>query len=51
MFGKTMGTARKHRDDKLVTTERRRNYLESEPNCLTIKLFTENLLTIQIQLI
>ena len=49
MFGKTMGTERKHRDDKLVTTERRRNYLELEPNYLTTKFFTENLLTIQIQ--
>ena len=28
---------RKHRDIKLVTTERRRNYLESEPNFHTTK--------------
>ena len=31
-FGKTMENVRKHRDFKLVTTERRRNYLVSEPN-------------------
>ena len=32
VFGKTMGNVRKHRDIKLVATERRRNYLVSEPN-------------------
>ena len=31
VFGKTMENLRKHRDIKLVTTERRRNYLVSEP--------------------
>ena len=30
VFGKTMGNVRKHRGTKLVRTERRRNYLESE---------------------
>ena len=42
-----MENVRKHRDIKLVTTERRRNYLESEPNCHTAKFFTENLLSIE----
>ena len=31
-FGKTIENLRKHRDFKLVTTERRRNYLVSKPN-------------------
>ena len=31
-FGKTMDNVRKNRDMKLVITERRRNYLVSEPN-------------------
>ena len=39
-----MENVRKHRDIKLVTTERRRNYLVSEPNYHTTKLFTEYLL-------
>ena len=37
VFGKTMGNMRKHRDIKLVTAERRRNYLVSEPNFQTAK--------------
>ena len=44
VFGKTMENVRKHRNIKLVTTKRRRNYLVSEPNFHTIKLFTANLL-------
>ena len=35
---------RKHRNIKLVTTERIRNYLVWEPNYHTTKLFTGNLL-------
>ena len=45
VFGKTMESVRKHRNIKLVTTERRRNYLVSETNYHTAKFFTENLLT------
>ena len=41
-FGKTMGKVRKHRVMKLVTTERRRNFLVSEPNSHTIKFFNSN---------
>ena len=47
VFGKTMENVRRHRNNKLVTTERRRNYLVSEPNFHTTKFFTENLLTIE----
>ena len=48
VFGKTMENVRKHRDIKLVTTERRRNYLVSEPNYHTITFVTENLLAMEI---
>ena len=44
VFRKTIENVRKHRDIKLVTTERRRNYLVSEPNYHTTKFFTECLL-------
>ena len=44
VFGKTTENVRKHRDIKLVTTGRRRNYLVSEPNYHRTKFFTENLL-------
>ena len=37
--GKTMGNERKHRNVKLVTAERRRNYLVSEPNYHTTNIF------------
>ena len=46
VFGKTMKNVRQHRNIKLVTTERRRNYLVSEPNYHTANFFTENLLAI-----
>ena len=49
VFGKTMENVRKHRDIKLVTTERWRNYLVSEPNYHTTKFFTENLLEIEMK--
>ena len=49
VFGKTMENVRKHRNIKLVTTERRRNYLVSEPNYHTTKFFTENLLVIEMR--
>ena len=38
---------KKHRDIKLVTTERRRNYLVSEPNYHTTKCFAQNLLAME----
>ena len=49
LFGKTMENVRKHRDVKLVTTERRRNYLVSEPKYHTNKFFTEHLLSIKVK--
>ena len=49
VFGKTMENVRKHRDIKLVTTERRRNYLVSETNYHTTKFFTEHLLAIEMK--
>ena len=39
-----MANMRKYRDTKLVTTEKKRNYLVSEPNYHTTKFFTEHLL-------
>ena len=47
VFGKTMENVRKHRNIKLVATERKINYVESEPNYHTIKFFTESLLLIE----
>ena len=37
-FGKTMDIVRKHRDIKLVTTDKKRNQLVSEPNYHTKKI-------------
>ena len=37
VFGKTMENVRKHRDIKLVTTDKRRNQLVSKPNYHTSK--------------
>ena len=36
VFGKTMENIRKHRDIKLVTTDKKRSKLDSEPNYHTI---------------
>ena len=49
LFGKIMKNVRKNGNSKLVTTERRRNYLVSKPNYHTIKFFTENLLAIEMK--
>ena len=49
VFGITIENVRKHRDIELVTTERRRNYLVSEPNYHTTKFFTETLLAIEMK--
>ena len=49
VFGKTMKNVRKHRNIKLVTTERTRNYLVSEPNYYITKFFAENLSAIEMK--
>ena len=49
VFGKTMENVRKHRDIKLVTTDKRRNRLVSEPNHHTTKWFSEKLLAIEMK--
>ena len=49
VFGKTMEDVRKHRNIKLLTTERRRKYLVSDPNYYTTKIFAENLLAIEMK--
>ena len=49
VFGKTMENVRKHRDIKLMTTDKRRNQLVSETNYQTTKCFSENLLAIEMR--
>ena len=49
VFGKTMENVRKHRNIKLVTTDKRRNQLVSGPNYHTTKWFSENLLAIEMK--
>ena len=49
VFRKTMENVKKHRDIKLITTERRRDYLLSERNYLTTKVFTEHLIAIKMK--
>ena len=43
VFGKTMENIRKHRDIKLVKTDKKRSKLVSEPNYHTINLISEDL--------
>ena len=49
VFGKAMENVRKHRDIKLVKTDKRRNQLVSEPNCHTTKWFSEDSLAIEMK--
>ena len=49
VFGKTVKNLRKHRDTKLITTERRRNYLASEPKYHTAMFLAEHLLAIEMK--
>ena len=50
VFRKTVESVRKHRDIKLVTTDKRRNQLVSEPNYHTTKWFSEKLLAIEMKM-
>ena len=49
VFVKTMENVRKHRDIKLLTTNKRRNQFASEPNYHTTKYFSENLIAIEMK--
>ena len=49
VFGKTMENVRKHRDIKLVTTDKRRSKLVSESNYHTINYISENLSIIEMR--
>ena len=49
VFGKTFQNVRKHRDIKLVTSDKRRNQLIIEPNYHTTKWFSESLLAIEMR--
>ena len=49
VFGKTVENIRKHRNIKLVTTDKRRNQLASEPNYRATKYFSENLMAIEMK--
>ena len=47
VFGKTMENIRQHRDIKLVTIDKKRNKLVSEPNCHMINFISEDLSIIE----
>ena len=45
--GKTVENVKEHRDIKLITKEKWKNYLVSEPNYHTTKNFSKNFLAIE----
>ena len=49
VFGKAMENVRKHRDIKLVTTDKRRNQLVLEPNYHATKWFSVGLLAMKMR--
>ena len=49
VFGKTIENVRKHRDIKLVTIDKKRNKLVSEPNYHTINLISKDLSIIEMR--
>ena len=49
VFGKTMENVRNHRDIKIVTTDKRRSILASEPNYHSTKYISNDLLIMEIK--
>ena len=49
VFGKTMENVRKHRDIKLVTTNKKRNKLVSTPNYHTMNYISKDLSIIEMK--
>ena len=49
VFGKIMENVRNHRDIKLVTSDKRRKRLVSEPNYHSHKKFSEHLMAIEMK--
>ena len=47
VFGKTIENVRNHRDIKLVTSEKKRKRLVSEPNYYSCKNFSDHLMAIE----
>ena len=50
VFGKTMENVRNHRDIKLVTSDKRRKRLVSEPNYHSHKKFSDYLIAIEMKM-
>ena len=49
VFGRTMGNVRNHRDIKIVTTDKRRSILTSEPNYHSTKHISKDLLIMKMK--
>ena len=49
VFGKTMENVRNHADIKIVTTNKQRNKLASEPNDHSTKYISKNLVIIEVK--
>ena len=49
IFGKTMENVRNHRDIKIVTTDKRRSILASEPNYHSTKYISKDLLIMEMR--
>ena len=49
VFGKTIENVRNHRNIKLVTSDKRRKRLVSEPNYYSHKKFSDHLMTIEMK--